>query len=177
MRLIRQGCHHGLFGGLPLLLAGIAMVSSPQAVIGANSVTLSINATFTEPTCTLDMPDRVYLGSIRYGTTRYRPFTLTVNCLSASNTEIYAQALGDLLRPSVTNIMRMNGPDNRAEFALEKSISQHIELNGDTNDTTSGFCAGTNSRTCTLTPKTYVPVGAEIGERSALIRFNIRYKA
>lgn len=177
MRLSRQGWHPKMTIAwlplpLPLLLAGLMIASSSQAAL-SDSVTIMLEATFTAPPCTLEVPDKVHLGSIPYGDKSYRPFTLTVNCTSASKAEIYAQTLGTLVSGS-TDTMEMG--ESATRFWLEEG-GKKIALNGDSNTTTSGFCEGTSSRVCTLTPKTQVDASAPEGERSAIIRFNIRYKA
>lgn len=142
----------------------------------SDSVSFALNATFTSPPCTLHVPEKIPLGNIAYGMKSYPPFTITVNCLSISKAEIYAQSLEALASGSV-DMLVMKGVDQKALFGLEEDGQKRVMLNGDTNVTTSGFCVGTNSRTCTLTPKTWVTGDAKAGERSAVIRFNIRYLA
>lgn len=173
MRLSRQGRLQAIaITGLSLAIL-LMSPSSAQAAPLYDSITVTLEATFTAPPCTLEVPDTVYLGSITYGSKAYRPFTMTVNCQSASKAEIYAQTLGTLVSGS-TDTMEMG--DSVTQFWLEEG-GKKIALNGETNDTTSGFCEGTTSRTCTLTPKTWVGASAKEGGRSAVIRFNIRYKA
>ncbi|EQA8868596.1 fimbrial protein [Citrobacter braakii] len=175
MGLNKAGGGHGVaFCGLSLL-ATLLTVPSVQAVTLSDSVTITLEATFTEPPCEIDVPPVVHLGSIHYGEKRYRPFALKVNCATASKAEIYAQTTGTLVT-GTTDTMVMSGSDTRTNFWLEENGTR-IKLNGETNTTDSGFCPGTESRTCTLTPGTLVSSGAREGERSAVIKFSVRYKA
>lgn len=158
------------------LMLGIVLSVQPASAATSAEATVDITWTVVAPSCGLDVPDKVYLGSITYGSKAYSPFTITVNCTSAAKAEIYAQTLRGTLVSGSINTLEMEGMDNKAQFWLEESGNK-IALNGETNDVTSGFCLGTDSRTCTLTPKTRVESTAQEGERSAVIRFNLRYKA
>jgi hypothetical protein len=160
--------------GLPLLVT-LLMVSSLQAATLSDQATIPLVVTFTAPPCEIDVPSVVHLGSIHYGEKRYRPFTLKVNCVPGSKAEIYAQTKGALVN-GTADTMVMSGSDTLANFWLEENGSR-IKLDGETNTADSGFCLGTVSRTCTLTPGTQVGSGAQKGERSAVIKFDIRYKA
>lgn len=153
------------------LLAGILLTMPVHAITLLDSVTITLEATFTAPPCTLTVPDTVNLGSITYGDKRYQPFTMEVTCTATSKTEIYAQALGTLAGGSADTVEM---GDSLTLLWLEEG-GKKIVLNGDTDLTTSGFCKGDTSRTCTLTPNTRVDVNARTGARSAVIRFNIRY--
>lgn len=163
-----------LCGGVISMLL-IAPIPQARSAPLFDSITITLEATFTMPPCEINVPPVVHLGSISYGEKRYRPVTLTVNCTSAARSEIYAQTAG-LLVSGTTDTTAMTGADALTHFWLEEN-GKKIKLNGETNTTDSGFCAGTDSRTCTLTPATQVGVAAQEGERSAVIKFNVRYKA
>lgn len=147
---------------------------SAQANVTA-SATLPLSASFTAPPCTISVPAVVYLGSIPYGTQAYPPLTITLNCPAPAKAEIYAQSLAPLVS-GLTDTAEMKGADAWAQFWLEAEGAK-VKLNGENNTTDSGFCLGSASRTCSLTPKTWVDAQASAGERSAVIKFNIRYKA
>lgn len=167
MRLSKRQSRYGL------VLLTVAMPQVQSAPL-YDSVTVTLEATFTAPPCDIDVPAVVRLGSINYGEKRYRPVVLTVNCTSPAKSEIYAQTAGSLVS-GTTDTTAMMGADALATFWLEDN-GMKIKLNGETNATDSGFCAGTDSRTCTLIPATRVEASAKKGERSAVIKFNVRYK-
>lgn len=163
----------------PALMLGIVLsVVQPASAASTAEATATVNITWTvvAPSCELKVPDKVYLGNITYGSKAYPPFTITVNCTSAAKAEIYAQTVTGALVSGLTHTLAMVGKDSEAQFWLEDN-NRKIPLNGETNDVDSGFCLGENSRTCTLTPNTWVTTKAQEGERSAVIRFNLRYKA
>ncbi|EDV7203291.1 hypothetical protein F9N64_19710 [Salmonella enterica] len=161
-----------LLCGTAFLISLMAGMSQTQA---ADSVQIMVTATAINPPCTIDVPPVVYLGSIHYGEKRYRPIDLTVNCESPSLYVVYAQAGGNLVSGSSTT-MEMSGADTLAHFWLEES-GKPIKLNGESNLTDSGFCNGTSSQTCAVTPATRVDNKAQKGDRGAVIKFSIRYTA
>ncbi|QPR27777.1 hypothetical protein I6G97_15410 [Edwardsiella hoshinae] len=147
---------------------------SAQANVTA-SATLPLSASFTAPSCTISVPAVVYLGSIPYGTKIYPPLTITLNCPASAKTEVYAQVIGPLVYNSI-DTAELTGIDGWAQLFFSLN-NVKIKLNGESNKVDSGFCLGIGSRTCSLLPVTWVDPRAREGERSAVIKFNIRYKA
>ncbi|RKJ86473.1 hypothetical protein D6R50_10870 [Aeromonas veronii] len=155
--------------------------NSSIAIAAEASATVEIRATFIAPTCELSAPSSVMLKPMRRGdNTVNDPFDIQVNCTSPSNTSVYAELIGGQLNSGSTTVALMNMLDgssppssNRVLFSLQDPKNGDITLNGDTGTV---FCGGTNSRTCTLEPKTRVPSNAQLGLVSSVIRFNIRYE-
>lgn len=157
-----------------MLLVGMLLVgnaSVAKAATEASAVT-RLTATFVVPTCELAVPATVYLGSIKNGVQSYRPFSFQVNCSVPTDTSVYAQAVGSLDTGSINTVL-MEG--SGAKFWLkDETDNKNITLNGESGEV---FCAGSNSRTCTLIPNTLVTPDNTRGETSTTIRFNIRYEA
>lgn len=154
------------------LLLSMLPISNASIANAAAEATATITVTFVAPTCSLDVPAMVYLGSIKNGTQAYNPFSFQVNCSTPTNTSVYAAALDGVESGSNnTVLMRYSG----AKFWLKDETSnKNITLNGDSGEV---FCAGSNSRTCSLIPNTLVTPSNTRGESSTIIRFNIRYEA
>lgn len=154
------------------LWLGMLLIGNASLAQAATTATVTITATFVAPSCELDVPATVYLGSIKNGTQAYNPFSFQVNCRTPANTSVYAQAIEPLDAGSVDTVL-MTG--SGAKFWLRDEASdKSIALNGDSNE---AFCAGENSRTCTLIPNTLVTPENARGETSTTIRLNIRYRA
>ncbi|EIK6281968.1 fimbrial protein [Salmonella enterica] len=159
---------------LALLAAGHPPV---QAV--TTTATVTINANFTAPPCTLTVPPTVSLGSILPGTQSYRPFTVNIECPVPVSSVIYGQQMGSTTIPGNSTRMAMTGPAGSsgtpAEFWLNVE-GKDIDLTGDgATDAKLGFCAGTDKRSCTLTPSTLVVSDTPRGQTSATVRFSVMY--
>ncbi|MBU2673304.1 fimbrial protein [Hafnia paralvei] len=167
---------HLAFSSLLTLLA--AGHQGAQAATSA-SATVTIKATFSSQPCTLTMPSAVHLGGLLNGTQSYNPVKIDINCPTPTNTVIYGEQIGSAMVGGNASRMEMTVPagvtGTPAQFWLSTE-GKEIDLTGDgATDETKGFCAGTDNRSCTLTPSTLVVQDTPRGQTTATIRFNINY--
>ena len=172
----RRNTHKVIICVIATLATGWALFA--QASDNA-SVIVPITASVKAGTCTLGVPDQVLLGSITPGTKQYNPFNVEITCLTATNTELYAQVVSGNLTAGTTDRVNMAGPVNTgtaAQLWLTSPEGKVITLDGSgSTDSTKGFCSDAVSRTCTLTPSTLVDITTPRGQTIATIKFNIRY--
>ncbi|MGL4666762.1 MAG: hypothetical protein ACRCWR_02385 [Saezia sp.] len=99
-----------------------------------------------------------------------------MNCSTPTNTAIYAQALGggpDEGSVDTVSMDTLPAGGTGAKFWLKEDKGvEKITLTGDPK---AAFCAGTDSRACTLIPNTHATPDTTRGETFTTIRFNIRY--
>lgn len=162
---------------LALAIGGGYLSLDAHAVPMYDSVSIPLTLTTIAMPCTVDAPAVVQLGIIKnkVGDMHPPPFDVKVNCTAPLQTEVFAQTLTPLLSGSKNSVV-MTGEDSLVQFWLDYN-SAAIRLDGDTNITDSGFCEGTNTRTCVLTPGVRVMSGVVPGVRTATIQLNVRYKA
>ncbi|EGB2808529.1 fimbrial protein [Salmonella enterica] len=164
-----------LSSSLALLIAGLHPVRAATTA----TATVTIKATFTSPPCTLTVPDTVFLGSILPGTQTYRPFSIDISCPSPTNTVIYGQQMGSSLVAGSSTQMAMTGPaggsGTPAAFWLSAGNKDIDLTGGGATDGTLGFCAGTDNRSCTVTPSTRVMPDTPRGQATATVRFSVMY--
>ncbi|EDV7203295.1 hypothetical protein BJH44_004281 [Salmonella enterica subsp. enterica serovar Bredeney] len=163
-----------------LLMVGGAffLVQSVKAVSVVDSATIPITINTVAIPCTVDVPSIVDLFVIARGKeVAYPPFEIKIKCSNAIKTEVYAQSLTHIVGDSGKRRIKMDGPSNFVHLFMEYDGTV-IKLDGDANTTDSGFCVGSYSRTCQLTPRTWSSPEKTIpGDYSAMVRFNVRYKA
>lgn len=144
------------------------------------TATLTMNANFSAPPCTVTVPGNIFLGAILPGEKIYPSFTVDVNCTSATRAALYAEpASGEPLISGMTTRIEMSGPagvaGTPAQFWLNTE-GKEIDLTGTgATDTARTFCEGTDSRGCTLTPATQVVMDTPKGQTTATIRIGIMY--
>lgn len=162
---------------------GMLFIGSHASIATAaeSSANVRISAIFVAPTCELRAPSTVILEQMIPGKTYInKPFDIQMSCTSAANTSIYAQHInGSLMMADTVRMELLTGStihnNRRVQFSLQnKADRQKITLNGVRG---SVFCKGNNSRACTLTPITMVPIDAPLGFISTVIQFNIRYES
>ena len=157
----------------------LLMAWLPSARAATSSATVTLKATFTAPPCTLTVPPTVHLGSLLNGTQSYNPVKIDINCPIPTNTVIYGEQIGSAMVGGNASRMEMTGPagvtGTPAQFWLS-TAGKEIDLTGDgATDTTKGFCAGTDNRSCTLTPSTVVVPDTPRGQTTATVRFSVMY--
>lgn len=164
-----------LSSSLELLIAGL----HPVQAAATASATVTIKATFTSPPCTLTVPDTVFLGSLLNGTQTHYPVKIDISCPTSVSAVIYGQQVGSSLVTGSSTQMAMTGPAGSggtpAAFWLSAE-GKDIDLTGDgATDEAKGFCAGTDNRSCTLTPSTRVEADTPRGQTTATVRFSVMY--
>lgn len=134
-----------------------------------DTATITIEATFTAPQCTLNVPKSVNLGNIKLGTITYNSFIIKVDCPGgAQRGVIYAQAAK--LVSGSSDVAQMTGDVNGQLMLLEKSGTK-ISLTGIAG---TPFCDGTATRECELFPRTWFnnkPTNG--GSTSVIINFTL----
>ncbi|EBQ4932495.1 hypothetical protein NVU42_004290 [Salmonella enterica] len=157
----------------------------PLPLVAAGAVDTTIKYSIRGVSCKVNAPSLVNLGSIPYGGKVYPPVAFRVTCPNAIKSEIYAQVVsgGQLINGTSSGL-----PDHVAaadsgsglQFKLEKENGALVTLDGvDLGEgKASGFCGGNTTRTCTLSPMTWVAHSVAAGHvASIIIRFTVRYRA
>ncbi|EDM9065174.1 hypothetical protein AHU16_22710 [Salmonella enterica subsp. enterica serovar Give] len=166
------------------MLLTLSCLIFPLPLVAAESVDTIIKYSVRAVSCEVSAPSLVNLGSIPYGSKFYSPVVFGVTCPSATKSEIYAQVVrgGSLLNGNASGLpdhVGADGTGGRLQLKLMKENREFITLDGvDLGEgRASGFCEGSVTRTCSLTPETWVSVGVPAGHfASIVIRFTIRYR-
>ncbi|WP_308065291.1 F18 fimbrial protein FedE [Escherichia marmotae] len=157
------------------------MTGSGQAATTATA-TLTINVTFTQPSCDIKVPASYNLGLLTPGETKnHGDLTITWEC--QGNTPLKTALTAEILAGSAENdnkVVRLKASTGNSRAALslrEKGATQLIKLTGPTGG--DYFCSDsaevTGMRTCTLTPVTEVSGQGALGPASATLRFEVAY--
>ncbi|HCQ0186474.1 TPA: F18 fimbrial protein FedE [Escherichia coli] len=159
------------------------MTGSGQAATTATA-TLTINVTFTQPSCDITVPASYNLGTLTPGSKIHAPLEITWKC--EGDTPIKTALTADIVRGGKTSsdetvILRTNdNTDSGATLSLREKVSNKlIKLTGPAAG--DYFCSdenavvGTMMRTCTLTPETDVSQNGPFGLASATLRFEVGY--
>lgn len=160
-----------------IIMPAVGITFSVQAAM-TDSVTVTLNSTFTNPGCTVDAPRIVNLGNMPVGDTKYPSFDISINCKSNVKTALYAQAnvYGD------TGIS--NNPDEPGDALHMTStpaqgganvILTLMHNNQIINFNYNYFCDGENNRKCSVSPKTRVRPSLSPGVRTGRVLFTIMY--
>ncbi|EEC2209522.1 TPA: F18 fimbrial protein FedE [Escherichia coli] len=159
------------------------MTGSAQAATTATA-TLTINVTFTRPSCDITVPPSYNLGTLTPGTKTHAPLNISWKC--ESDTPFKTALTADIVKGGKTGgdesvtLQTGSGTDTGATLSLrEKTSAAPIKLTG----AAAGdyFCSdasaepGVTVRTCTLTPETKVSSGGPFGQASATLRFEVGY--
>ncbi|HEC9537442.1 TPA: F18 fimbrial protein FedE [Salmonella enterica subsp. enterica serovar Poona] len=156
---------------------------SVQAATTATA-TLTINVTFTQPTCKIEMPASYNLGFLTPGETKsHGDLNITWKC--EGNTPVKTALAATIVTGTANgnekvNLVTGGGQDTGAALSLrEKNTGNPIKLTGLA--AKDYFCADPNEmapdlmRTCTLTPVTEVARQGALGRASATLRFEVDY--
>ena len=165
-------------------LAALMMVvaGSGQAATSATA-TLTINVTFTQPSCEIKVPPSYYLGTLTPGSKPHTPLNITWKCEGDTpvTTALTAAIVkGDASGDEKVVLLTDSGTPTGATLSLrEKKSTSLIKLTGP--GAGDYFCSddsatpGTTMRTCTLTPETNVSQNGPFGLASATLRFEVGY--
>lgn len=159
----------------------IVVAGSAQAATTVTS-TLTINVTFTQPSCNITVPASYNLGSLTPSETKnHGDMNITWDCEgnTPQKTALTAAIVtGTAENDNKTVRLKAGTGDSRATLSLrEKNSSTLIKMTGPNagdyfcNDT----AEATGMRTCTLTPVTEVTGQGALGPASATLRFEVEY--
>lgn len=157
------------------------MTGSGQAATTATA-TLTINVTFTQPSCDIQVPSSYDLGILTPGKKEHGDLKITWTCEGEQpvKTALTAGIVAGKKDGDNDNKVRLmaGGQATGATLSLRnKSDSTLIKLTG--HQATDYFCSDssetTGMRTCTLTPITEVDRNGPFGLASATLNFAVAY--
>lgn len=157
------------------------MTGSGQVATSATA-TLTINVTFTQPSCDITVPPEYNLGTLTPGKKSHAPLKITWKC--EGDTPVKTALTATIVKGGTGSgnekvvLQTDSGTDTGATLSLREKDSL-IKLTG----STAGdyFCSDANAvsgvteRTCTLTPETNVSQNGPFGLASATLRFEVGY--
>lgn len=168
------------------LMATLVMLAGglPGARAATSQATVTLNATFTAPPCTLDIggaaSGTVSLGALQPGSNAGTPFSLNVTCSYDRPSSLYATISAGTqdATPGVVDMLNTGDVGNtgspvKLTLSATDKPSGIVYGAGGATDGTRQFCSGTTSRTCTLTPTVVVNAGTLPGSLTAAIIFTI----
>ncbi|MEE7414663.1 F18 fimbrial protein FedE [Escherichia marmotae] len=154
------------------------MTGSGQAA--TTTATLTINVTFTQPSCDIQVPSSYDLGTLTPGTKEHGDLKITWTCEGDPSVKTALTAsivAGTADGDNKVRLMAGGQATGAALFLKDKSDSTLIKLTG--HQATDYFCsdssATTGMRTCTLTPVTEVDRNGPFGLASATLNFAVAY--
>ncbi len=156
------------------------MAGSGQAATTTATATLTINATFTMPSCDIQVPSSYNLGTLTPGTKEHGDLKITWTCEGAQSvkTALTAGIVAGIADGDNKVRLMAGGQATGAVLSLrDKSDRSLIKLTG--HQAGGYFCsdssATTGMRTCTLTPITEVDRNGPFGLASATLNFAVAY--
>lgn len=163
-----------------MLLVACAYLGKVHAATEATA-TLTINVTFTAPTCTITVPPTYNLGILQLNETKeHSPLVVDWSCEGGGpiKTALTASVVTGILGSTQDKVKMLgeDGSENGTTLTLkEKSSGQNIKLTGSDVDV---FCSGTatGSRSCELIPVTETHQGDTPGRINATLRFAVAYQ-
>ena len=161
--------------------AGSAQAADAHApdVLTASAV-VTIEATFTRPSCDITVPPSFDLGTLTPGSRSHGPLTINWTCADGGTplkTALTAAIVKGRASGDEKVILQTDsGSDTGATLSLRENNTL-IKLTGPSGG--DYFCsdatATTGMRTCTLTPETTVSQSGPFGLASATLRFEVGY--
>ncbi|EBU2765677.1 fimbrial protein [Salmonella enterica] len=163
---------------------GFLAVGMFSSVRAANTATasLTIEATFTKPTCTINVPASYDLGELVRGQLKeHESLSIKVECPGAQSikTALTAKVLTGTLENTQDKVqMIVNGKGNGTLLSFKPVSNMEanipIKLTGATQDAFCSFDSG-EFRQCQLIPVTEVHAGDTPGHASASVLFDVIY--
>lgn len=164
-------------------LAALMMLVVGRAQAATNNTaTLTINVTFTQPSCNITVPASYNLGLLTPGERKsHGDMIITWECEGGMPRETALTAAivtGTAENDYETVRLKTDTGDSRAALSLiEKKSNTLVKLTGP--DAGNYFCrdvnAATGIHTCTLVPVTEVTDQGALGPASATLRFEVGY--
>lgn len=154
------------------LLCSASLLSSHVYAVTAE---FSINVIVTAP-CSLSVVNAaVDFGALPYGDKAHTQFAVKVDCDRDISTHITASVVTGTLKSDNYKI-GMTSTEGRAGSSVMwlTSNGDNVDLSGGVQTNVPLFCKGENTRTCLVTPHTYVGLSAPMGDKvKAAIRLTM----
>lgn len=158
------------------------MAGSGQAATTATiSETLTIDVSFTQPSCDISVPGSYGLGQLNPGTKEHGELNITWTC--EGDTPLQTALTAGVVKGNRSGddaVILMTGADTASGATLsliEKKSGQPVKLTG--HEEKNYFCSDSGEtigmRTCTLIPKTTVNSNGPFGLASATLSFEVAY--
>lgn len=167
-----------------LLLAVMMFACVTDTSLAVDTVTkqtkVTIYASFTQPSCNINVPKSYNLGLLTPGVKTHAPLDITWECVGASelNTALIATSAADSLESSgeAVQLMVNNKPNGTILWLKEKDTDRVINLTG---GSANSFCSNVwrdgETSSCTLIPYTEVHSNDIVGQASATLNFEVVY--
>lgn len=165
-----------------VVLAVLIMTVTVGGVLASSTATLTINATFTRPTCNIQVPSSYDLGALTSGTKEHGNLKITWTCdgdMPIKTALTAGIVAGDADGNDKVRLM-VGSQASDAVLSLREKVSGNlIKLTG--HDASNYFCTDaqyiTGMRTCMLTPVTTVNYQKGVfGQASAKLSFSVAYR-
>lgn len=165
-----------------IALAALMMAVTAGGVQAATSgtATLTINVTFTRPSCDIRVPPEYNLATLTPGSKEHGDLKITWNC--EGNTPVKTALTAAIVRGNANGnekvtLLTDDGQATGVTLSLKEKAGSLIKLTGPGGG---GYFCGdakeaTGMRTCTLTPVTEVSRQGASGLVSATLRFEVGY--
>lgn len=157
----------------------VIITGSGLAATKTDIVTLTINVTFTQPSCDIQVPSSYDLGGLPPGSKTHAPLDITWTC--KGDTPVKTALTAGIVSGGKTGgdekviLQTDGGTDTGATLSLREKVSKKlIKLTGPA--VGDYFCSDVGvRRTCNLIPETNVSPGGPFGPASATLRFEVGY--
>lgn len=170
------------FTNIALSALMLTMAAGSVQAATTATATVTINVTFTQPTCDITVPSSYNLGTLTPGGAKdHGDFNITWTC--QGNTPVKTALTAGVVSGTAdgdSKVRMMSGgqPTGAALSLREKGMTQPIKLTGSGGQ--DYFCSDANAvagvqRICTLTPVTEVSRTGPFGLASATLRFEVGY--
>ncbi|EFG0720612.1 F18 fimbrial protein FedE [Escherichia coli] len=157
----------------------VMMVGDVEATSSTTAV-LTINVTFTPPSCDLQMPSSYDLGTLTPGRKVHGDFQITWNCEGNEpiKTALTANIISGVAEGNnKVRLIANNQASGATLFLQEKNSGSLVKLTG--HDALDYFCSDdretTGMRICTLIPVTETSLTGPFGRGDATLSFAIAY--
>ncbi|EGX8244427.1 F18 fimbrial protein FedE [Salmonella enterica subsp. enterica serovar Reading] len=156
----------------------VIITGSGQAAT-TDVATLTINVTFTQPSCDIQVPSSYNLGGLPPGSKTHAPLNITWTC--KGDTPVKTALTAGIVRGGKTSgdekviLQTDSGTDTGATLSLREKVSKKlIKLTGPA--VGDYFCSDVGvRRTCNLIPETNVSQSGPFGLASVTLRFEVGY--
>ncbi|MEF9709354.1 F18 fimbrial protein FedE [Escherichia coli] len=163
------------------VLAALMMTVITGSVQAATTATLTINVTFSQQSCDIQVPSSYNLGFLTQGEIKHHDaLNITWTCegdTPQKTTLTAAIVSGEKASDEKVYLMTDSGRTGAMLSLKEKTTGSSIKLTGSGRG--DNFCSDakkdTGMRTCTLIPVTEVSLDGALGLASARLRFEVAY--
>lgn len=131
---------------------------------------------YSPPSCSINVPNNIYLGELNNGSQQHQYFTLFVSCPDERiTTAITALSGTKVLNDGVSTLMISDNGNQNGTYLRLLNNMQYIHLNGNQNEQ---ICRTSGSgHQCYITPETIVHPNDKRGGVKGIITFKVTYPA